>query len=102
MKVEAKTNCPLNSFEPCKQLDCAWFMKVRGTNPNTGEEVDEWGCAMTWMPVMLIENSRQQRSTAAAIESFRNEMTSANNQTQNILMLAAGVQPVHPALKDVS
>ena len=46
MKIEPKSNCPLNNFEPCKQLDCAWFMQVRGTNPNTGKEVDEWGCAV--------------------------------------------------------
>jgi len=45
MKIEAKANCPLNNFEPCKQLECAWFLKIRGTNPNTGEDVDDWGCS---------------------------------------------------------
>jgi hypothetical protein len=28
---------------------------------------------MTWLPVLLIENSQQQRQTGAAVESFRNE-----------------------------
>jgi hypothetical protein len=79
MKIESKPNCPLNNFEPCKQLECAWFMKVSGTNPNTGKEVDEWGCAIAWMPILLIENSQQQRQTGAAVESFRNEMVQANN-----------------------
>lgn len=80
MKFEAKANCPLNSFQPCKQLDCAWFMQVRGTNPNTGETVDEWGCAVAWMPLLLIENSQQQRQTGAAVESFRNEVISAKQR----------------------
>ena len=45
MKLEVKDNCPLNGFEPCKQFDCAWFMKIQGNNPNTGEPTEEWGCA---------------------------------------------------------
>ena len=85
MKIEPKDNCPLNNFEPCKQLDCAWFMKVRGTNPNTGQEVDDYGCAIAWMPILMIENSQQQRSTGAAVESFRNEMVKANESSQKVL-----------------
>ena len=54
MKLEVKDNCPLNGFEPCKQFDCAWFMKVQGNNPNTGEPTEEWGCSMAWLPILLI------------------------------------------------
>lgn len=91
MKIEAKPNCPLNGFEPCRQLDCAWFLKIAGKNPNTGEDVDEWGCSMAWLPVLMIENSQQQRQTGAAVESFRNEMVKANEVGQRVLMAAAGV-----------
>jgi hypothetical protein len=31
------------------------------------------------MPILMIENSQQQRSTGAAVESFRNEMVKANS-----------------------
>ena len=93
MKIEAKTNCPLDNFNPCRQLECAWFMKVAGTNPNTGKEVEDWGCAMAWMPILMIENSQQQRSTGAAVESFRNEMVKANEVGQRVLLAAAGVPP---------
>lgn len=86
MKIEPKNGCPLNSFEPCKQLDCAWFIQVRGTNPNTGKEVDEWACSMAWLPMLLIENSQQQRQTGAAVESFRNEMVRANETSQQVLI----------------
>ena len=91
MKIEPKSNCPLNNFEPCKQLECAWFMKIVGTNLNTGKEVDEWGCSIAWMPVLLIENSQQQRQTGAAVESFRNEMVRSNETSQNLLLAAAGI-----------
>lgn len=84
MKIEAKTGCPLNKFKPCKQLECAWFIQLRGLNPNTGQEIDEWGCAIAWQPILLIENAQQQRQTAAAVESFRNEVVSANQSAPQI------------------
>lgn len=62
-------------------------------NPNTGEEVDEWNCTMKWMPMLLIENSQQQRHTGAAVESFRNEMVKNNEVGQRVLLAAAGVPP---------
>lgn len=93
MKIESKNQCPLNNFEPCRQLECAWFMKIRGTNPNTGEELDDYGCAIAWLPVLMIENSQQQRQTGAAVESFRNEMVRANDVGQRVLLAAAGIAP---------
>jgi hypothetical protein len=71
--------CPLLKKD-CIGLQCSWFTQVRGTNPNTGKEVDEWACAIAWMPVLMIENSQQQRQTGAAVESFRNEMVDSQNQ----------------------
>ena len=88
MKLEPGTYCPLIKKD-CIQTKCAWFTQVRGTHPQTGESVDEWGCAISWMPVLLIENSQQQRQTGAAVESFRNEMVTANEQSVQMLMQSA-------------
>ena len=84
MQLKPGTFCPLIKGE-CKGLQCNWFTQVRGTNPNTGKDVDECGCAVTWLPVLLIENSQQQRHTGAAVESFRNEMVRANEATSFLL-----------------
>lgn len=89
MTIKTTTTCPLGS--QCEQIvgetlhRCAWLVTLAGTNPTTGETVDEQGCAIAWMPVLLIENSKQQRSTAAAVESFRNEMVKANENEQILL-----------------
>ena len=72
MKIEQGKFCPLIGKD-CIKLDCAWFTQIRGTDPQTGKEIDEWGCAVTWMPMLLIENAQQSRQTGAAVESFRNE-----------------------------
>ena len=94
MKIEAKPNCPLNKFEPCKQLDCAWFLKIAGKNPNTGEELEDWGCSMAWLPILLIENAQQSRQTGAAVESFRNEVVKANVNTMQMIASQQIVSPM--------
>ena len=80
--------CPLIKKD-CKGLECSWFMNVRGYNPNTGKEIDEWGCAIVWTPTLLVENACQQRQTGAAVESFRNEMVRINEDTSQKLLEAA-------------
>lgn len=89
MPLEIKNNCPLNNFEPCKQFDCAWFCQMRGSDPNSGKEVDDYACAVAWLPMLLVENAGMSRQTGAAVESFRNEMVKANQSSQNLLKVAA-------------
>jgi hypothetical protein len=55
-------------------------MQVMGTNPNTGEPLNHFGCADAFMPILTIENSQMQRQTGAAVESFRNEVVNANER----------------------
>jgi hypothetical protein len=93
MKIEPKANCPLDGFKPCRQLECAWFLQIQGKNPNTGEDINDWGCSMGWLPVLMIENSQFQRQTGAAVESFRNEMVKTNEASQRILLATAGIVP---------
>jgi hypothetical protein len=93
MEIKPGIYCPLVKKD-CIGLQCAWFTQVRGHNPNTGKEVDEWACAITWLPVLLIENSQQQRSTGAAVESFRNEMVKANESSQQVLLAMTSKPPV--------
>jgi hypothetical protein len=50
-----------------------WYTKVVGMDANTGEQVDDWSCAISWMPMLQVEMSQTNRSQSAALESFRNE-----------------------------
>jgi hypothetical protein len=86
VKIEVKDNCPIDNFKPCRKFDCAWFIQIRGRHPQTGEEIDEYGCAMALMPMLMIENSRQTSQAGSAIESFRNEMVKQNMTTLSTLM----------------
>ena len=83
MKIEQGKFCPLIGKD-CIQLQCSWFTQVRGIHPQTGEEIDDWACAVTWLPTLLIENSNQTRQAGAAIESFRNETVKSTMKAQEI------------------
>jgi hypothetical protein len=67
-------------------VKCRFWVHVQGTNPQTGETVSNGDCAFCWTPMLLIENSQQQRQTGAAVESFRNEMVKANEASQQLLL----------------
>ncbi|CAB3720234.1 hypothetical protein LMG22037_04701 [Paraburkholderia phenoliruptrix] len=66
--------CPLLK-KACIESDCAFWTHMLGMHPQTGAPVDQWGCAVTWLPLLLVENSRHARGVQAAVESARNEIT---------------------------
>ena len=99
-------NCPLGA--KCEEVKddimyiCPWYMKIRGTDPNTGSDIDEMRCAIAWTPLLLIENSMHQRQTGAAVESFRNEMVvqnqNLNENTYQRILFSAGDGRSHDRL----
>lgn len=94
MRIEKGNFCPLIKKD-CVGIKCAWFTQVRGTNPNTGEQIDEWECAINWIPLLVMENTQQERQAGAAIESMRNEIVQSNKENQNLYISAinSGVIP---------
>ena len=87
MKLEPGKFCPLIKKD-CIGLQCSWFTQVRGTNPQSGTEVDEWACAISWLPMLLINTSQEVRQSAAATESLRNELVSAAEKSRQATTLA--------------
>lgn len=98
MQIKNGTFCPLIKKD-CVQLKCAWFTCLRGTNPNTGQEVDEWMCAISALPLLQIEVAKETRQGAAATESFRNEMVKANNENSLISALVSSRQRQFPQIE---
>jgi len=96
--------CPLIQ-KKCVEHKCAWYTLIRGTNPNTGEELDDWRCAVSWMPMMAVEIAQKSNQTGAAVESFRNEVVEANHQNQQLYAHAlqqginvAQITPLNPPM----
>lgn len=77
--------CP-DIGKPCIKHGCTRYIKITGIDSNTGKEVDQHDCVINTIPMLLIENSNQQRATGAAVESFRNEMVKSNEMSQSLLI----------------
>ena len=72
-----KVTCPYTAHKKlCKEkrAHCPKWIKLTMKNPQTGAMIDEWQCADTWMPILMIEMSQRIDGVQAATESFRNEM----------------------------
>jgi hypothetical protein len=103
-KLEPGNFCPLIKKD-CIKLKCAWYTQLRGTNPNTGEPVDDWGCAVGWIPLLMVEVAQKSNQTGAAVESFRNEVVKGNQENQQLYIQAlqqqivpAQITPLNPPL----
>jgi len=98
MAKDAKVICPMMGGDECIEdgairngvlVKCRFWVTVMGKNPQTGETVNNGDCAMAWMPVLLIENSKVNRETGAAVESLRNESVTTGQQVTNALIQVA-------------
>lgn len=79
--------CPLHQKDMSTVCHkCPWWTQLRGKNPNTGLPIDEWACAISFLPILLCESAQESRQTAAAVETFRNDMVKANETTAQILV----------------
>jgi hypothetical protein len=94
-KMPAKGTCPLLKAR-CIEQRCRWYIQLLGTDPQKGQAVDKWGCAVEFIPVLLIENAKEVRQTAAAVESARNE------SKENAGLLAGGMAVVAQAAREAA
>ncbi len=79
--------CPLHRLPTEKVCHkCPLWIQLRGKNPQSREDIDRWGCSLSFLPMLLIEGAQQTRQAGAAIESFRNEMVNANDRTAALMM----------------
>lgn len=52
--------------------DCQWYCRLVGMDPQSGNPRDEFGCAIAWLPILMVENTNMSRENGAATESMRN------------------------------
>jgi len=94
MAIEKKVLCPLLNQECIedgaivkgKLTACNFWVTIAGKHPQTGEDINQGNCCLNWVPMLLIENSKTNRETSSAIESFRNEMVKSNEVSAKIMM----------------
>jgi len=82
--------CPLVKGE-CEGAGCMFWVQIMGKHPQTGEQLNMPDCAIRWLPILMIENTKSSIETGAAVESFRNEMVKSNNVALALQAKAQGL-----------
>jgi hypothetical protein len=79
--------CPLHKEDMSKVCHrCPWWFMVRGKDPQSEKQIDQWGCAIGFLPILLIEGTQQTHQAGAAIESLRNVVDSTGNNLVSLAM----------------
>lgn len=94
MAKDVKIICPMlndecvedGTIKNGKLIGCRFWITVQGIHPQTGETISTKDCSIAWLPILMIENSKVNRETGAAVESFRNEMVKANETNTQVLL----------------
>lgn len=105
MGVKIDYSCPLGGT--CEKVTsegierCTWYTKLAGSCPNTGVQVNDWKCAISWIPLMLVEVTSTNTSVSASVDSFRNETVKGQEEFNNILKKASirGNAPLSDSLE---
>jgi hypothetical protein len=87
--------CPLHNkdvSEVCHK--CPWFTRIVGKNPQSEEMVDNWHCAITVLPMLLVENAQVGRQTGAAVETMRNDVVASATEMIGVAIQMSNARPL--------
>jgi len=95
MTKSTRLTCPLGNTCRTETEDeivqCHWYTRLLGLDPQTGKDIEEWGCAMKFMPMLQIETSQQTRQAGAAVESLRNVVASKRPVLNPVPVIGPGL-----------
>lgn len=82
--MNVELTCPLGSkceeIKDNKLYRCHWYTEVMGKNPQSTETINEWRCAIAWLPILTIEMSQTNRGQTQAIGFLQKEMTQGQKE----------------------
>lgn len=55
-----------------EKSQCRFWTHLAGKDPQSNKVVDQWDCAIAWMPVLLTENAQMSRHTTASVDKMVN------------------------------
>lgn len=83
--------CPL--MGDCAEHACRWYTLLQGKHPQTGADIDRWGCAVEFLPMLLCENTKYVREAV--------QMASEGNETNKQALKSAALREPTPELKRI-
>jgi hypothetical protein len=56
------------------KMKCRWWQHLAGKDPQSERMIDQFDCAIAWMPVTTIEGAQMGRQTGASVDKVANEV----------------------------
>jgi hypothetical protein len=87
--MKREYSCPFGS--KCEEIKgdtlftCRWYTTLKGKDPQSDDIIDKQGCAMEWLPILLIENSANNILTAQAVYNLRDETIGRQDAAMRML-----------------
>ncbi len=81
---EEGTFCPLIGGD-CVKFKCKFWTKLVGKHPQiAGQTIDHYDCTWRWMPILMIENTKEAIGVSSSLDSFRNAVVKGQD---NVLQM---------------
>jgi hypothetical protein len=64
------------------KVTCRWWQHLAGKDPQSEKMIDQFDCAIAWMPTVTIEAAQMGRQTAASVDKVANEIVSVKTGIQ--------------------
>lgn len=91
--------CPLHRQKMSKVCHtCPMWMCVKGKNPQTGEDVDDWNCALVWGPLLAVQQAKEAYAVSRELNQMRNE--NSKHHAEQVTMAAIAVQRSNDTFRD--
>ncbi len=68
---------------------CRWWQHIQGKDPQSDKFIDQWDCAIAWMPTIGLEGAQQSRQCGASVDKVANHVSEVKS---NISALAGAVR----------
>lgn len=92
--------CPLWRRDVSKVCHtCAWFSRIEGVHPQTGERVDMWKCAISLQVIATLEAAKAATMGGATTQELRNDLH-RDRQSQTRLLASTPMRPQLLQLKE--
>lgn len=99
---EDGTYCPLLRKD-CIKFKCKFWTKLVGRHPQIeGQTIDHYDCTWKWMPILMIENTKEAIGVTHSIDAFRNAMAKGQDNVLRLVEAGEAVGPGGEEMKDAS
>ena len=91
--------CPLHRKAMAKVCHtCPMWMAIKGKHPQTGEDLDDWNCALVWGPIIAVQQTKEAHTVSRELNIMRNE--NATHHAEQKTMAAIAVQRSNDTFRD--